>query len=142
MTKYMKDRHIFVDTNILVYAHDQDSGEKHRRANEQVIQLWHRPYPPSISVQVLQELFVSLVKKGAEPTKVRDLVSDYLAWEVIENSATLLVEAMDIKIKYKISFWDASIIAAAKKAGANSIWSEDLSHEQDYDGIRIINPLR
>jgi predicted nucleic acid-binding protein len=137
----MSDRHVFVDTNILVYAHDVDAGRRHAAARDRVKALWNAPLPPSVSVQVLQELYVNLVRKGARPKSARELVGDYQNWDVVPNSMRLLQTAMLGVERWKISLWDALIVAAAREAGAGVLLSEDLNEGQDYDGVVVVNPL-
>ena len=81
----MSGKGIFVDTNILVYAHDVDAGDKHLRARELVLKLWDEDHPPSISIQVLQELYVTLRKRGVSIKEAQATVGDYLEWDVVEN---------------------------------------------------------
>jgi predicted nucleic acid-binding protein len=138
----MSDSHVFVDTNILVYAHDADAGPRHAAAKEKLKSLWSAPLHPSISVQVLQELYINLVRKGAQPKAARELVLDYFEWDVVPNSAALLQSAMAGAERWKISLWDALIVSAAREAGAGVLWSEDLNEGQDYDGVVVVNPLR
>ena len=114
---------------------------RHDVAREKVKGLWDAPLPPSVSVQVLQELYVNLVRKGLGAKEARELVSDYLSWDVVPNSTTLLRAAMLGAERWKISLWDATIIAAAREAGAGVLWSEDLNDGQDYDGVVVVNPL-
>ena len=133
---------VFVDTNILVYAYDKDAGEKHRIARDRVKSLWDRPLVPSISIQVLQEFYVNLVKKRVNASDAREVVSSYLEWDVIENDRSLLQEGMRITEKWPVSLWDALIIAAAKRAGAKQLWSEDLNPGQSYEGVVVVNPLQ
>ena len=134
--------HVFVDTNILVYAHDADAGPRHAAARDKVKALWDAPLPPSVSVQVLQELYVNLLRKGTRSGAARELVNDYLEWDVVPNSVPLLQAAMLGAERWKISLWDALIVAAASEAGASVLWSEDLNAGQDYDGVVVVNPLR
>ncbi len=137
----MSARHVFIDTNILVYAHDVDAGDKHERAKEKVREAWARSLPPSISVQVLQELYVNLVRKGATHQSARSVIEDYFLWDIVVNDTTLLTEGMRLAERLKVSLWDALIIAAARRAGAKAIWSEDLNEGQEYEGVRVVNPL-
>lgn len=133
----------FLDTNILVYAHDRSSGAKHDRARALVEQLWHSG-DGVLSTQVLQELCVNLRRKTNPPLpfeEIRRLLQDYLSWEVIVNRADLVVEALAIEERYKISFWDALILQAAETSGATVLYSEDLSATQNYGSIRVVNPL-
>jgi predicted nucleic acid-binding protein len=138
----MSEDQIFVDTNILVYAHDLDAREKHDTAVKKVSELWDRELAPSLSVQVLQEFYYNLIKKRVAIPTARAAVLDYLEWDVIENDRSLLVEGIAAQERWKSSFWDALIIAAAKRAKATILWSEDFNSGQDYDGIVVVNPLR
>jgi predicted nucleic acid-binding protein len=133
----------FVDTNILVYAHDRSAGAKHQRAQKLVEQLWDSG-DGVISTQVLQELCINLRRKAGNPLpvdEVRLLLRDYLAWEVVTNSPDSVLRALDIELRFKISFWDALIIDAAEAAGASVLYSEDLSAGQRFGAIRVVNPL-
>jgi predicted nucleic acid-binding protein len=132
---------VFVDTNILVYAHDLDAGEKHERAKQRVTELWRSATSPTVSVQVLQELFVNLQRKGVPRDAARELVEDYLQWRVVENTGDLLLEGIAAMDRWSLTFWDALIVAAARKAGAKELWSEDLNVGQDYGGVKVVNPL-
>jgi predicted nucleic acid-binding protein len=94
----MSDKY-FVDTNILLYAHDRSAGVKHERARKLIEHLWATG-EGVVSTQVLQELCVNLRKKVSRPLpseEIRRLVEDYLAWEVVTNDATSVVEALDIE---------------------------------------------
>jgi predicted nucleic acid-binding protein len=138
----MSDRY-FVDTNILMYAHDIAAGEKHRRAKALVEKLWETR-SGVVSTQVLQELAVNLRRKAKKPLDAkatRDVVSDYLAWQVVVNSGESILEALDLETRYQVSFWDALVIQAAHATGAEILYSEDLSDGQRYGTVRVKNPL-
>lgn len=138
----MSDR-CFVDTNILVYAHDRSTGIKHIRARDLLESLWDSGNGV-LSTQVLQELCVNLRRKAGNPLSVdeiRLLIRDYAAWEVVTNTPDSVLEALEIENRYKISFWDALIIQAARQAGATILYSEDLAAGQHYGSIRVVNPL-
>jgi predicted nucleic acid-binding protein len=137
----MRDEPVFVDTNILVYAHDKDAGDKYLEAKAAVESLWNRAILPSVSIQVLQEFYVNLIRKRVKTTEAREAVMNYLEWDVIENDRSLLLEAMQLQKKWSMSFWDALIVAAAKKAKARQLWSDDLNPGQNYDGVFVVNPL-
>ncbi len=139
----MSDRY-FVDTNILMYAHDAAAGEKHERAKALVEELWEAR-SGVVSTQVLQELVVNLRKKARKPLDTRaarDVVADYLAWHVVVNGGDSILEALDLESRYQVSFWDALIIQAAHAAGADVLYSEDLSDGQRYGSVTVRNPLR
>lgn len=131
----------FVDTNILVYAHDCQAGGKHRAAKDLVANFWKDDRWPSISVQVLQEFYVNLQRKGVPEVEARAAVKDYAAWRVVENTVTLLEAGIDEMQRWQLSFWDGLILAAARHAGARVIHSEDLSDTEDYGGLRVRNPF-
>jgi len=138
----MSDKY-FVDTNILVYAHDRSAGTRHQRARALVEQLWESRQGV-LSTQVLQELSVSLRRKCIHPLSIgetRRLIQDYLSWEIVVNSPNAILRALDLEFRYHISFWDALIIRAAEVSGAGTLYSEDLAAGQSYGTIRVINPL-
>ena len=139
----MSDRS-FVDTNILMYAHDNAAGEKHERAKTLMEELW-RERKGVVSTQVLQELAVNLRRKAARPLDAkatREIVADYLTWQVVVNSGESILEALDLEARFQISFWDALVVQAAQASGAEILYSEDLSDGQTYGTVRVINPLR
>ena len=132
-----------MDTNILVYAHDADAGEKHAAAAQAVAELWE--YRNGIlSTQVLQELYVTLTRKMASPVTgnvVRRLIRNYLTWELVLNDGAIILHAGEIGENYQLSFWDGLIVAAAYSKNAATILTEDMNHGQVVEGIRIENPF-
>lgn len=133
----------FVDTNILMYAHDVSAGAKHQRAKALVEELW-RTRSGVVSTQVLQELCVNLRRKAGRPLELkatRDLIADYLRWQVMVNTGESILEALELEDRYRISFWDALVIQAAQASGAEVLYSEDLSDGQTYGSVRVVNPL-
>ena len=139
----MKEDKVFLDTNILVYAYDVSSGSKHDVARNIVTDLWnHRT--GVLSIQVLQEFFISVTKKIPKPLDVKttkDIVRDFLLWEAVENDGELMLAAMDVQMKYQYAFWDSLIIAAAVKSGVSMLLTEDLSNGQIIEGVLIKNPF-
>jgi predicted nucleic acid-binding protein len=134
----------FVDTNILVYAHDFTTGKKHERARALVEKLWDSG-EGVLSTQVLQELCVSLRRKAARPLSTestRQVIQDYSTWEVVVNTAESTLQALDLEQRYKISFWDALIVQAATSCGAAILYSEDLADGQSFGGVKVVNPLK
>lgn len=133
----------FVDTNVLMYAHDVSAGAKHQRAKALVEELW-RTRSGVVSTQVLQELCVNLRRKAGRPLELkatRDLIADYLSWQVMVNTGESILEALELEDRYRISFWDALVIQAAQASGAEVLYSEDLSDGQTYGSVRVVNPL-
>jgi predicted nucleic acid-binding protein len=134
---------VFVDTNILVYAHDADAGVKRERAMEALRKLWET-HTGRLSVQVLQEFYVNVTRKlttRVARSTAREVVSAYGAWIREPTTAETVLRATDIAELAQISFWDALIVAAAEQVGATQLLSEDLNDGQLIAGIRIVNPL-
>jgi predicted nucleic acid-binding protein len=139
----MKDADVFVDTNILVYAYDISAGEKHARAAAIIRDLW-KSGRGIISTQVLQEFFVTVTKKIAKPldsSAAKQILKDYLAWKTIVVNGGLILEAVDILIEHRYSFWDSVIIVSAIEGGAGILLSEDLSDRQKIKTLAIKNPF-
>jgi len=118
---------LFVDTNVLVYAHDVDAGEKHERAKRLITELWQLKPLPWLSVQVLQELLVTLRRKGVATVEARETVEAYMRWRIAENSLDLLNAGIAEMERWQLSLWDGLILAAARSMGATTVYSEDLS---------------
>ncbi len=139
----MADKY-FIDTNILIYAHDPKTGVKHSRARKLVEKLWDSG-EGVLSTQVLQELCINLRRKTVTPlppNEIRGLIQDYLSWEIVINSPEAVLQALDIEARFKISFWDALILQAAESSGAAILYSEDLATGQKYGSVRVVDPLR
>ena len=133
----------FVDTNLLVYAHDSHAGPKSIRAQELLGQLW-RERRGVLSTQVLQEFCVNVRRKFRQPmtpAEVREAVMAYQNWRLVVNTANSILRALELEQRYQISFWDAMIVQAAESAGCEVLYSEDLSHGQEYGGVLVVNPF-
>lgn len=134
---------VFVDTNILVYAHDADAGVKRERAAEKLRGLWESD-TGRVSVQVLQEFYVNVTRKlttRVARSTAREVVNTYGAWVREPTTAQTVLRATDIAELAQISFWDALIVATAEQAGATQLLSEDLNSGQVIAGIQVVNPL-
>jgi len=132
----------FVDTNVLFYAHDVDDRSKHDLARDALRELWNDG-TGVVSPQVLQEFYVNVTRKIAKPLAkdaARLIVSAYATWCVDVGSADIAA-AFRIEDEATIGFWDALIVAAAAKAGARRILSEDLNAGQTIAGVLIENPF-
>jgi predicted nucleic acid-binding protein len=134
---------VFIDSNILIYAHDIEQKTKCPIARDVVLDLV-RTRNAVVSPQVLQEFYVNATRKIARPltrSTARQIVEDYRVWSVDTVPADIMT-AFRIEDEAKISFWDALICASALKAGATAIVSEDLNAGQKIAGFRVVNPFR
>jgi len=138
----MKDK-VFIDTNILVYAHDGSSRDKHAVAREIMDYLWESR-KGVISVQVLQEFFVCVTKKIVKPLLIKNarIILEYLStWDVVVNDKYITLKAIDLQEKHRFSFWDSLIIQAAIQGQAGILLSEDLPDSQVVKDLKILNPF-
>ena len=135
---------VFVDSNILVYAHDRGAGERHAVARDLVLELW-RERAGVVSTQVLQETYVNIRRKAAHPLSIaeaRTLLQDYLVWKLVVIDGAAIIEATHFEERYGLAFWDALIVGAANLSGAQTLLTEDLNHGQRYGRVKAHNPFR
>ena len=133
---------IFIDTNILVYLVDKDAGSKHETAKRMLNPFFDLvDEQPAISVQVLHEFTNRLYRWKFPDKKVEALIEPLKYWNVVANDLALFSHGLAIKQRYKTSFWDSLIIAAAIDSGAKEIWSEDFNSGQSYQGVVAVNPF-
>ena len=132
----------FIDTNVLIYAHDVDAKAKHQVAKGVLRELWSER-SGVLSMQVLQEFYVNMTRKIAKPlakAEARLVVNSYSIW-CVETTPAEIAAAFRIEDESRIGFWDALIVASAAKSGSARILSEDLNAQQKIAGIRIENPF-
>lgn len=131
----------FLDTNVLVYTDDHRYPEKQERAS----QLYKRARLSGagvVSLQVLQEYFVTVTKKLGVPVELaKSKVALFSRLVVVSFEAHDVLEAIDLKEACRVSFWDALIVRAAKKSGCGVLYSEDLNTGAKIAGIEIVNPF-
>ena len=133
---------IFMDTNILVYTCDNFEKEKQKKCRN-LLKTITFDFIGVISTQVLQEFYVSCVKKlKIDPLITKEIITSYEHFEVIQISQEIIKEAIDCSVLNKISFWDSLIVSAAQYAKCREIWSEDMSDGQIIRGIKIVNPIK
>jgi len=134
---------VFVDTNVLVYARDASEAEKQPLATAWMQALWESRQG-RISVQVLQEYYVTVTKKldpGLERSVARADIRTMSAWNPLPVDRALLEDAWQIEDRYGFSLWDATIVAAARRSGCRYLLTEDLQAGQDLDGTIVVNPF-
>ena len=132
----------FVDTNILIYAHDLDAESKHARARMVLDELWESRNG-ILSTQVLQEFYVNVTRKISRPLSrrsARGVALSYAVWCTNITHAEIAA-AFRIEDDYKIGFWDSLIVATAASSGATQILSEDLNAGEVIAGVRVVNPF-
>jgi predicted nucleic acid-binding protein len=132
----------FVDTNVLIYAHDVDAKAKHHLAKSVLRDLW-KQRSGVVSPQVMQEFYVNVTRKIPTPLSkpvAQRVVNTYALW-CIDTTPSEISSAFRIEDESKIGFWDALIVASAAKCGAVRILSEDLNNGQVIAGITIENPF-
>ena len=134
---------VFVDTNLLVYSRDGTEQVKQPQARDWLAFLWES-HEGRLSFQVLHEFYVSVTRKlkpGLSAEEAQADVRDLLAWRPITADAALIEATWGLERRYGLSFWDALIVASASAAGCTHLLTEDLQHDQDLDGVVVVNPF-
>ncbi|MEO7143565.1 MAG: PIN domain-containing protein [Bryobacteraceae bacterium] len=129
----------FFDTNVLVYIHDATAPDKQNTA-EALFRTHFYNRTLAISTQVLQEFYVTVSRK-ISPDAAALLTGEYADLNPITIQPADILEAIRLQKRWKIAFWDALILASAKAAGAEVLYTEDFSSGQHYDGINAQNPF-
>lgn len=132
---------VFADSNVLLYA---ASGRPADRAKALRARRLLREEAPVISFQVLQEFYANAInpkKLALTPEQAAAYCRSWLSFKIVPLSADTFVRALEIVVRYGISNWDAAIVAAALESDCHLLYSEDLSHGQDYGGVRVENPF-
>lgn len=134
---------VFVDTNVLVYVRDSTEPEKQKSSAEWMGALWETRRG-RLSVQVLQEYYVSVTAKldpGLDPEEARNDVSALRAWSPLDPDLDFIEDAWAVEDRYGFSFWDAMIIAAARRLGCATLLTEDLQDGQELGGVVVRSPF-
>jgi len=132
---------VFFDSNILIYAIDEGSGEKCIAAREAISEASQNARV-IISTQVMQEFYnIATRKLGMDPFYAKSLTKGLERFEVVTNDANTISEAIDISILNKLSFWDSLLIAAASQVNCDIFYSEDMNAGQTIAGVKVINPF-
>ena len=131
----------FVDTNVLIYLFDNDSPSKQARAQALLVEERDRIV---LSTQVLGEFYVNVARKLEQPLPqdaAARAVEDFSRFDVQSVTAELVLAAVRRSRSSLLSYWDSLIVETARKAGAEILFTEDLQHGQEIDGLRIVNPF-
>lgn len=132
----------FVDTNVLLYA--VSSAKPDRTKAAQAAALLDES-DLALSVQVLQEFYVQATRVGATAALSHEsavaFLTTLLRFPVQEITVPLVRAALATRARWRLSYWDAAIVEAARAAGCDTICTEDLQHGQDFGGVRVVNPF-
>jgi predicted nucleic acid-binding protein len=135
---------IFADTNVLVYGRDTAEPDKHRRTSAWMDHLW-TTRRGRISYQVLQEFYVTVTERldpGLDKAAARRDVLSLVSWRPVPIDGGVLEAAWAVQGRYRVSWWDALIVAAAQVAGCAYLLTEDLQDDQGFGAVRVVNPFR
>ncbi|MBN8460783.1 MAG: PIN domain-containing protein [Verrucomicrobia bacterium] len=131
----------FIDSNVLVYAGSQHPDDQAKRMI--ALDLLRKP-GLGFSTQVMQEYFSVAYTKARLGISL-EVALENLEWLARRNTLPvtpgLVLRATRAAARHKISYWDAAILSAAKELGCHTLYSEDLNHGQEYDGVRVVNPF-
>ena len=133
----------FVDTNVLIYAVSPSprETEKRRRAQELL-----REGGLVVSVQVLQEFYSQVTRSSrTEPltsSQALRFIESIREFPVQDMTLAVFRVGVALSQRFRLSYWDGAILAAARTSGCDAVYSEDLSDQQNYAGLRVINPFR
>jgi len=131
----------FVDTNVLIYAHDGGAGMKHAKSLELLARLLDQRNGV-ISTQVLSEFYsVATRKLGMKSEEAEQVLEDLATWALHRPSLADLLEASRLQRKHRLPWWDALILNSALQTGCSVLWSEDFQHAQRYGQLTIRNPF-
>ena len=134
---------VFLDTNVLLYAISTTAPEKAKRA----IALGLLDDPEIVlSTQVLQEFYVQATRATRADAlshgQASLLIESWLRFEVVPVTVEVVVAALSARDRWQISYWDSAILEAARSAGCAVVLSEDMQHDQDFDGVKVVNPFK
>jgi len=133
----------FVDTNVLLYAISTAPDEAAKAAEARRLLDGD---DLALSVQVLQEFYVQATRKSRAdaltPRQASQLIESFLRFPVQETTVSIMNAAIDSASRFRISYWDAAILEAARSLGCRVVLSGDLAHGRDYEGVIVRNPFR
>jgi predicted nucleic acid-binding protein len=132
---------VFLDTNVLVYA--AIGGGAHEAKRKRALALIEAEHFGT-SAQVLQEFYVTVVRKAARPLPPAEAIEWIEQWaefpcQYLDHRLVRI--AIELSERFRISYWDAAILASAEALGAHTVYSEDLNDGQSYGNVRVVNPF-
>jgi predicted nucleic acid-binding protein len=139
----MNGNSVFVDTNVFVYNRDATDPNKQQKASEWLVYLWHSKAGKT-SCQVLEEFYNTVtakLKNRLPIDEARREAEDLFSWAPIPVNEEVIKEAWLLQDRYRLSWWDSLIVAAARLLDCSYLLSEDLQHRQNFDGVIVVNPF-
>ena len=133
----------FVDTNVLLYEWDGADANKQRRAIEWMRHLWETQ-SGRLSYQVLVEFYrgaTQMLRPVLAAPKAQNHVRTLVAWKPVAIDQAIIEAAWREQERYKLSWWDALIVAAAQRAGCRTLLSEDFKAGQQFGDLTVVNPF-
>jgi predicted nucleic acid-binding protein len=133
----------FVDTNVLVYAHDNSAGQKHGQAQELIEELWELK-SGCVSIQILQEFYMVVTMRVPSPLLpniAAGIINDLRSWRVHQPDVDDILGAISNQSRYQTSFWDSMVIESARKLGCKVLFSENFNTGQRYGDVQVVNPF-
>jgi predicted nucleic acid-binding protein len=134
---------VFLDTNVLLYAVDDKDISKRDRARLWLAECWQRRCG-RLSMQVLNEFYSNVRKKFESALSAGDAraeVRRYQHWRPWVIDHATIETAWAVESRFRLNYWDALVVAAAQQQGCTLLLSEDLQHDQQIDGVRVVNPF-
>ena len=133
----------FLDTNVLLYAVSTAEAEAEKtQAARAVVQSADWAWSAQVAAEFIRASTSPRQPKPLPRVEARRWVETWMAFPMAAVDGALVLEAVEIAERFQISHFDAQILAAAKRMGCATVYSEDLSHGQDYGGVRVVNPFR
>lgn len=131
----------FLDANILLYACSRapEDAEKRQRAENLILETRF-----GLSSQVLQEFIANALRKkslGITEAGIDAALELASRVPVLPMSLEVIIQGVTLRRRFQVSHWDATIIAAAQMLGCTTLYTEDLTHGQEFDGVRVVNPF-
>jgi len=136
-------RTVFVDSNILIYSQDATDSQKQSQARDWLEVLW-RTRTGRISFQVLREVYVNVTRKVPRPlpaARAQTLVRLFLVWNPRPEDAEFFEVAWNIEARFKLSWRDSMILAAAHLSECRFLLTEDLQDRMELNNVTVINPF-
>lgn len=131
----------FVDTNILVYAHDASAGSKHAKSVELLARLFEEQNG-ALSVQVLAEFYAVAIRKlGMKAEEAEAVITDLGSWTIHRPGHANLIRTSRIHLRHKIAWWDSQILNSAMELECRVLWTEDFTDGKRFGALTVRSPF-